>query len=771
MKRCLLYGCLFIAVWFGGGALAQATALDDYIKKADPMYAYRHYSTDSGLLKPYTAYFLHMTSQQWRSADQVKRPLREDGSLWEHVVQITVPKLRHSNSPNTAILLVTGGDNPADYPTKTDDRVAAVAVALGSVVAIVSQIPNQPLFFADEVNVARSDDGIIAYSFDKFLKTGDDKWPALLPMTKAVVRAMDTVQAYLVDHESIRIDNFIVLGGSKHGWTTWLTAAVDPRVKALAPASIDLLSMQEQFRRQFEAYGFYAPAIADYAAFDLPNRLATPGGQALLGIVDPYSYRDRYTMPKIIPNSTGDQFFLPDSSRFYYAGLSEPKWLRYAPNTDHKQSLDVVTSLASWIDQINDRETPHRYSWTVEPDGAILVQALDLPDRVRLWQATNPNARDFRLETIGPVWTSTDLQPVGSGVYRGYVPPPSRGWTAYMVELTYEESGVLEPNQVFTTDVVVTPDILPFAGVKPKPIGNDLLIDLGTPYGLWLYQNDRSWLAVHNLSVRQMASGDLDNDGRSDVLIDFGPPYGIWARRNGESWSPIHGASAQQMIASDLDNNGRTDFVVNFGPSAGLWVYMNDSSWKHLHVLAPRQVISANLDADPRRDLVIDFGPPYGIWLWMNDTNWVALHAASARDMVAGDLDGNGGIDEIVIDFGSPYGIWARFNQQSWAPLNGTSSRHMAVGTFDSNPRKDVIIDFGPPYGIWKWSNNSAWSQIHSSSAQALAVADMDKNGIDDLAVSFGDPYGLWVLRNGNSWQSLHYASPPRLISTDFDGQ
>ena len=36
-----------------------------------------------------------------------------------------------------------------------------------------------------------------------------------------------------------------------------------------------------------------------------------------------------------------------------------------------------------------------------------------------------------------------------------------------MVELTYEESGVLEPNQVFTTDVVVTPDPLPFANIRP----------------------------------------------------------------------------------------------------------------------------------------------------------------------------------------------------------------------------------------------------------------------------------------------------------------
>ena len=82
-------------------------------------------------------------------------------------------------------------------------------------------------------------------------------------------------------------------------------------------------------------------------------------------------------MPKIILNSTGDQFFLPDSSQFYFKDLPETKWLRYLPNSDHKQSLDVAKSLASWIDQINDGETPPRYNWTIETDGAIRVETVD----------------------------------------------------------------------------------------------------------------------------------------------------------------------------------------------------------------------------------------------------------------------------------------------------------------------------------------------------------------------------------------------------------
>ncbi|MGR9000236.1 MAG: PhoPQ-activated protein PqaA family protein [Gammaproteobacteria bacterium] len=462
VMKCFLFALLFSLVCFNYDVFAEETALDRYIAKPDSSYMYFSYSTDRDFL--YDTYFLYMASQSWRSTDEVDR------NLWTHVIEITVPKIRHSNSPGTAILLVNGGSNNNNYPTKTDDQAAIIAQAMGSVVVKVSQIPNQPLYFTDEENVARREDAIIAYSFDKFLKTGDEEWPALLPMTKSVVRAMDTVQTFLADRRSITINDFIVVGGSKRGWTTWLTAAVDPRIKAIAPASIDLLNMEEQFRRHFEAYGFYAPAITDYVAFDLPNRIAMPEGQALLGIVDPYAYRERFTMPKIILNSTGDQFFLPDSSQFYFKDLPETKWLRYTPNSDHKQSMDVAKSLASWVDQINDGQTPPLYNWTIEPDGSILVVTVDRPDRVRLWQATNPNARDFRLESIGPVWTSTDLANIGPGIYRGYVPPPPQGWTAFMVELTYEESGLLEPNQVFTTDVVITPNTLPFADIDPQSV-------------------------------------------------------------------------------------------------------------------------------------------------------------------------------------------------------------------------------------------------------------------------------------------------------------
>jgi PhoPQ-activated pathogenicity-related protein len=471
------WALIFILAWgFTHWITAQATPLDEYVAKGDTNYTYVHHDTRVG--QGYTIFVVAMTSQNWRTHAEV------DQVLWRHEVLIAVPWIAHSGNQHTAFLIVNGGSNGSNRPqssTENDDLLGIVSVVTGSVSAMVSQIPNQPLRFFDETE-PRIEDALLAYGMDKYLLTGDPEWLAHLPMTKAVVRAMDTVQSFSANSGSRwpkppRIDDFIIAGGSKRGWTTWLTAAVEARkgeasrVKAILPASIDLLNLGEQFSHHWEAYGFYAPAVQDYVDFDLPCRSKTPEGQTMLTIIDPYEYRNRLTMPKLVLNSAGDQFFLPDSSRFYFADLQGPKQLRYTLNTDHSQGQDlpsIILPTLSWLSDVLDDKPSPQFSWSLDPDGSIRVQTGTKPERVRLWQATNPNARDFRLEAIGAAWTSSVLQDAGNGVYVGYVAPPAQGWTAFTVELTFPGSTAiptpLESNQVFTTDVRVTPDTLPFKG-------------------------------------------------------------------------------------------------------------------------------------------------------------------------------------------------------------------------------------------------------------------------------------------------------------------
>ncbi|NJN45965.1 MAG: hypothetical protein HC808_05205 [Candidatus Competibacteraceae bacterium] len=119
---------------------AQETALDRYIAKPDPNYSYFHHGTDDDFL--FKSYFIRMISQQWRSSAEVDRP------LWEHDVEITVPLGLGllSDSPETAILLINGGSNSENLPSDANEALGVIATALGVVVAVVEEIPNQPLF-------------------------------------------------------------------------------------------------------------------------------------------------------------------------------------------------------------------------------------------------------------------------------------------------------------------------------------------------------------------------------------------------------------------------------------------------------------------------------------------------------------------------------------------------------------------------------------------------------------------------------------------------
>ena len=186
-------------------------------------------------------------------------------------------------------------------------------------------------------------------------------------------------------------------------------------------------------------------------------------------IEEPFSYRDRLTMPKLIVNSSGDQFFVPDSSQFYFKQLKGETHLRYVPNTDHgvTRNSDAIRTLAAFFESVIKGATRPEFTWKVQKDGAIEVSTKDKPTAVKLWQATNPNARDFRLEKIGPAYKATDLPESSKGKYVARVTKPEKGYTAYFVELTYPSGGKYPFK--FTTQVKVNPDVYPYARPKLNP--------------------------------------------------------------------------------------------------------------------------------------------------------------------------------------------------------------------------------------------------------------------------------------------------------------
>ena len=438
----------------------QVTALDRYVATPDPAYKWQ-VATNSTVAGGVVMTSIDLTSQTWLTTNEVDKP------VWRHWLNIyRPPEVAHS----TAFLMITGGNNRDMKPPKPGNEMAMIAMATKSVIAELKQVPSEPLVFVGD-GKSRTEDEILAFGWAKYLKTGEERWIGRLPMAKSAVRAMDTVTAFCATPEggSQKVDTFVVAGGSKRGWTTWATAEVDRRVVAIAPIVIDVLNLEPSFVHHWRAYGFWAPAVGNYVEEGVMDWPGTPEYAALRKIEDPFEYRERLTLPKLMVNACGDQFFLPDSSQFYFADLKGPKYLRYVPNADHSlKGSDAYETLTAWHYVNLNKITVPRFSWTHPTPGSAKLTLTDRPRKVKLWQATNPAARDFRLETLGAKWTSTDLAPDANGEVIGKVEAPAAGYTAYMVECTYDV-GTLVPLKL-TTDVRVIPDTYPFAAPSPSKL-------------------------------------------------------------------------------------------------------------------------------------------------------------------------------------------------------------------------------------------------------------------------------------------------------------
>src|SRR5215471_1177810 len=442
---------------------ARETALDRYVRAPDPSFTWKVVKRLSA--EGATATLINMTSQRWLTEKEVERP------LWRHWVTVVTPP---TVTTDAALLYIAGGRLDRDPPSAVSHWLIEAARDTGSVTAELRLVPNQPVVFVDDpARKPRLEDDFIAYTWDHFLRTGDERWPARLPMTKSAVRAMDTVTAFEASPEGggHRVSRFVVSGASKRGWTTWTTAALDPRVVAIVPAVIDALNVEPSFAHHWRAYGAWSNAVDDYVNQGIMDWMGTAQFRKLMQIEDPYEYRDRLTMPKMLVGASGDQFFLPDSSQFYFDDLKGEKHLRYVPNANHGlEKTDAIDTVEAFYAAVVKGTPRPDITWTFEKNGSIKAVAKDRPDAVTLWQAGNPDARDFRLDTIGPAYTSTPLTPEGPNTWIARLQRPARGWTAAFIEFTFATDS--RHSLKLTTAVRVLPDTLPFPPPRPQRPGS-----------------------------------------------------------------------------------------------------------------------------------------------------------------------------------------------------------------------------------------------------------------------------------------------------------
>jgi PhoPQ-activated pathogenicity-related protein len=274
---------------------------------------------------------------------------------------------------------------------------------------------------------------------------------------------MDAVQAWSREHGKEQVKQFVVTGASKRGWTTWLTGAVDQRVIAIAPMVIVMLNMGPQGPNQLDVWGKYSEQIDDYVNRGLMERAKTSPGTQLWKMVDPYSFRDRLTMPKLLINGTNDRYWTLNALDLYWNELKEPKYVVELPNAGHglESNRDwAISSLGAFFrHSVSGRPMP-KLKWEMTPVSpeisAITIQADPAPRSSRVWSAASPN-RDFRESK----WTSTQVQP--SNTITINVPNPTSGRQTLFADLEYEIDGI--PYHLTTT--FFEPGTKPSAAKQP----------------------------------------------------------------------------------------------------------------------------------------------------------------------------------------------------------------------------------------------------------------------------------------------------------------
>jgi PhoPQ-activated pathogenicity-related protein len=398
------------------------TALQAYLNNSDQSFKWE--IQDQTKTEGASLFRILFTSQQWL------------GISWKHEMIIMVPDVVKYKD---ALLFITGGSVKNGMPNthQWDDGLVSsmsqIAKTNKTIVAIIWQVPNQPLY--DDL----TEDALISYTLHNYLNDHDFTWPLLFPMTKSAIRGMDVVQNFAKKELKKKVTHFVVSGASKRGWTTWLTGANDKRVKAICPMVIDVLNMPVNVDYQKLVWGDYSIEIEDYVKLGIAQQLGTTGGNDLTKMIDPYSYRKTLTMPKMIFMGTNDPYWPVDAIKNYIDSIPGDNHICYTPNAAHDlgDRKKAFTTLSAFLGTTvtNSNYPVCKYSIS-ERNSTITLKVTATPELfvdATVWSADSKD-QDFRDET----WSNTSINPADKTEITVEIKKPESGFKAFYVDLKYK---------------------------------------------------------------------------------------------------------------------------------------------------------------------------------------------------------------------------------------------------------------------------------------------------------------------------------------------
>ncbi|EBT6875538.1 PhoPQ-regulated protein, partial [Salmonella enterica] len=340
----------------------------------------------------------NLNSQTW-SPQGVVSPER-----WQNGVDIYIPD---SAREKNALVVINNGSNnngsgtPVAPTNFNEEELSRIAIATRTVVISVSNVPNQVLSYQG-VTTPLGEDNSVAYSWKLFIGDTHKYQDASLhiPMAASVSQAFRLAKKELTQQN---INKFIVTGASKRGWAAWLTALSDPDVGAVVPFAMDLLNTQKSLEHMYQSYGKNWPvAFYPYYNQGIDQQVGTDKFARLMRLEDPLTYLntdmgDRLKIDKYIINASGDDFYVPDNSHFYYGLLPGSKSLRVVPNSTHNGILSVAEqSLITFVNRFQEKQKLPEITENVQSRGdgkkELVVNFSEKPVAILQWTARNPAA-------------------------------------------------------------------------------------------------------------------------------------------------------------------------------------------------------------------------------------------------------------------------------------------------------------------------------------------------------------------------------------------
>lgn len=462
-------------------SIDDPTPLDVYVHTPDPAFHWEE-SGQEYHGEHYTGYALNFTSQHWLT------PEISSGYKWTHWLVVCVP-----NKPvtNTGYLYMDGPGYRPD-PPKTifplmGELCDSAHYSSPSVSAHLMQIPDEPITFYTNETMRKGlhEDGLIAFTWRHFLNNDceDPTWLLRFPMTKAGSWGMTAIQQFVAQKypDVPPVKDFVISGASKRGWTTWTLAAVDNRVKAFIPMVAPFVRLEEVFTAAYRNIGEWSFALKDYVHYGIMDRFYSSQMGGIIKQVDPWTYIKRFTQPKLMICSSGDEFSPPASPSYFWDEMPGEKHFILLPNAEHSMGTALLT-LSSDIRAFFSYIVTEQPRPAIEYDiinsnttGKITMKVTSGNDElafVEVWHARTQNrtARDFRLVTcfdiekcFQPVfWVEKMLTPDSTGTYSYEMEPPIEGgFHGFYLMATFQN--LFEKRQMrITTEVNVVPDFLPY---------------------------------------------------------------------------------------------------------------------------------------------------------------------------------------------------------------------------------------------------------------------------------------------------------------------